>query len=321
MLPKHEDNNHKPRTSINSIPGEVLGLQPNLDEGDVLYCEAVQQGAARVPAQEENTVSTTEAAAFGLTKEAFDRLRQEAIKALQEAFNPRICLTIDEFIKKQTGSPIQLTSADMNLLKARYCEAVCQGAERLTSELSDAVGNRRGVGVEERQWILRQRDSFIAELTSPDAVQTLFAYVTSRFTIANLQEAEKTLSDGVLSLAGSGLLKKRSDEALNLALAQHGTPCDRLENKALETPTSVPPSEGGRPSPERVDPEVAKRRALVKSNPNAIASEMCQIFDREKVPLPPKWQEAGFQSWSKAYKMAKYRSRIDVLISKDKRNN
>jgi hypothetical protein len=68
------------------------------------------------------------------------------------------------------------------------------------------------------------------------------------------------------------------------------------------------------------DPEVAKRKALVISNRNANASEMCQIFDRERVPVTRKWQDSGFQSWSKAYKVSKYRTRIDVLVSKDRRN-
>ena len=68
------------------------------------------------------------------------------------------------------------------------------------------------------------------------------------------------------------------------------------------------------------DPEVAKRRALIKANPDVPAREMCEIFDREKVPLPLKWQAARIQSWSNAYKDTNYRRRIQVIITKDKRN-
>lgn len=67
------------------------------------------------------------------------------------------------------------------------------------------------------------------------------------------------------------------------------------------------------------DPDVAKRRALVRANPNVSAQEMCEVFDREHVPLPSKWQGTGLRSWIEAYKSLQYRSRIRVLISKDRR--
>jgi len=66
-------------------------------------------------------------------------------------------------------------------------------------------------------------------------------------------------------------------------------------------------------------PEVAKRRALVRSNPGVPAKEITEIFDRENVPLPSKLQDAGFNSWSRLYANPKYRNRIKVLISKDAR--
>jgi len=68
----------------------------------------------------------------------------------------------------------------------------------------------------------------------------------------------------------------------------------------------------------RIDPEVAKRAALVKANPGIPADEMCETFDRENVPLPTRWHAAGLQSWSRAYKNSDYRSRIYTLISKDR---
>jgi len=68
------------------------------------------------------------------------------------------------------------------------------------------------------------------------------------------------------------------------------------------------------------DPEVAKRRALVKANPDASACDMCEIWDRASVPLRSKWQAAGFRSWADAYLNPQYRTRIDTLISKDRRS-
>jgi hypothetical protein len=73
--------------------------------------------------------------------------------------------------------------------------------------------------------------------------------------------------------------------------------------------------------PERGDPEVAKRATLARSSPNIPAQNMCEIFDREGVPILAKWQEAGFRTWSQAYKDSNYRSRIHILISKDRRRN
>lgn len=69
------------------------------------------------------------------------------------------------------------------------------------------------------------------------------------------------------------------------------------------------------------DPEVAKRSALVRCNSNVPAKELCEIFDRGKVPLPSKWQDAGFRSWNEAYKKPAYAKRIRVLISKDQHRN
>lgn len=68
-----------------------------------------------------------------------------------------------------------------------------------------------------------------------------------------------------------------------------------------------------------VNPEVAKRRTLVRSNPSIPAKEMCETFDRANVPLPPNWQGAGFQKWVRAYGDPNYKTRIEVIISKDRK--
>jgi hypothetical protein len=76
-----------------------------------------------------------------------------------------------------------------------------------------------------------------------------------------------------------------------------------------------------RRKPERDNPEVAKRAALVRTNPNIPAKDMCEIFDREGVPLSAKWLDARLKTWSEAYKNPRYRSRIHTLISKDRQRN
>jgi hypothetical protein len=67
-----------------------------------------------------------------------------------------------------------------------------------------------------------------------------------------------------------------------------------------------------------LDEEVAKRRAIVMSNPSMTARELCEIFDRRRVTLPKRWKDAGIDSWTKAYRQKEYRSRVQTLISKDR---
>jgi hypothetical protein len=69
----------------------------------------------------------------------------------------------------------------------------------------------------------------------------------------------------------------------------------------------------------RGDPEVARRAALVRSNPHVPTDETCEILDRESVALPEKWQEAGFRKWIETYRNPKYRGRIDTMFAKDRR--
>jgi hypothetical protein len=94
--------------------------------------------------------------------------------------------------------------------------------------------------------------------------------------------------------------------------------CFWLQKKALEAFVSIPERSPKRGKPERHDPVVAMRSAVVKSNLNTSADDMCEIFDRQGVPLPSKWMAAGFKKWSVMYKDHNYRGRIAVLISKDK---
>jgi hypothetical protein len=92
--------------------------------------------------------------------------------------------------------------------------------------------------------------------------------------------------------------------------------CAQLERKSLRQPESKI-----RNASHPVDPEIAKRAALVRLSPNTSAAEMCQIFDRHDIQLPSQWKESGFNSWVRAYRDSNYRSRIDTLISKHKKKH
>jgi len=74
-----------------------------------------------------------------------------------------------------------------------------------------------------------------------------------------------------------------------------------------------------RRKPQICDPEVGKRRSLVKANSDVPAQETYEIFDREHVPLTIKIAEGGFRTWPEAYRHPHYRKRIQVLITKEAR--
>jgi transposase len=74
-----------------------------------------------------------------------------------------------------------------------------------------------------------------------------------------------------------------------------------------------------RKEPQTCDPVVAKRRSLINANPDVSAEEMCEIFDRQHVPLTIEIAVGGFRTWPEAYRHPHYRKRIQVLITKEAR--
>lgn len=93
-----------------------------------------------------------------------------------------------------------------------------------------------------------------------------------------------------------------------------------------------PKARGGKPRPtdlrsrlvtrSRLQPEVAKRRAIVAQHPKATASTLCARFQLEGVEFPPGWDDVT--DWRNAYKLKegqkfKYKGRIDKMISEDRR--
>jgi len=67
-----------------------------------------------------------------------------------------------------------------------------------------------------------------------------------------------------------------------------------------------------------MDEEVAKRRAIVRSNPNLSAKELCELFDHRQVPVPRQWKDAGTEWWTKAFHQRRFRVRVQNLISIDR---
>ena len=89
---------------------------------------------------------------------------------------------------------------------------------------------------------------------------------------------------------------------------------DCLEATCKATPAPA------RSTAKRRDPEVAKRRLIVRQNPRLRASELCKRFDFETVELPSKFtSEFEVKAWEEAYKIPQLRQRIDTMVSKDKK--
>jgi hypothetical protein len=65
------------------------------------------------------------------------------------------------------------------------------------------------------------------------------------------------------------------------------------------------------------DEGIAKRRGIVKSNPNLSTKELCAMFDHHRVPVPKRWKDAGIEWWTKAYQ-SRFRGRVHDVISKDR---
>lgn len=142
------------------------------------------------------------------------------------------------------------------------------------------------------------------------------------------RRAEQETTAEAFSLFQRGAEKDRAEASEILARMGLEPPPDLLSSP-VSSPTANAAAASAAPAATRapqkrtpsknVDPETAKRRALVKSNPDASAKELCEIFDRERVPLPPKWKDGGYTSWTKAYRDPHYRRRTDVLVSKDRK--
>ena len=73
------------------------------------------------------------------------------------------------------------------------------------------------------------------------------------------------------------------------------------------------PSQAKQKDPE---PDIVKRRAIVKQNHGVTARGMCELFDSNKIPLPRRMAEA--RTWVTAYMSDAHRPAIDTLIYRDR---
>jgi hypothetical protein len=90
-----------------------------------------------------------------------------------------------------------------------------------------------------------------------------------------------------------------------------------LRRTAHNEKTTAPPV--SEPShPLNADPDIAKRRAIIKQNPESDLPRLCTMFDQANVPTPKGWIQ---DEWAAACRNAKYRQLIHQIVSKDRRKN
>jgi hypothetical protein len=72
-----------------------------------------------------------------------------------------------------------------------------------------------------------------------------------------------------------------------------------------------------KPMSSHLQPDVAKRRTIVKNNPNMKGQGLCTLFDAAEIPLP-KGMEVG--GWSQAWKTRAYKHALESMISRDRKS-
>jgi hypothetical protein len=109
-------------------------------------------------------------------------------------------------------------------------------------------------------------------------------------------------------------IAERFDAEINWRTARstEGMP-EQLEDRKVRAAVHNKPSRSG----AQKDHWVAARRIIVCQNRGVPDQELCEILDREKIPLPKDWLDDGYKTWLDAWRERK--SNIQVLFSKHRR--
>jgi hypothetical protein len=215
-------------------------------------------------------------------------------------------------------------------LTKEYVKAISRASRQLVDLLATAAVSRIGQA-DFREAIWRECLDFAYQLGQWDAFASWVdrvagirwkAPVTADATtdLEQLEKAAKPRREffenriGMYSQEWLSAIDQAIELRLTVSAPRTVNTSGEIEKKApgiASAPSRIVPT----PS-KKCDPEVAKRRALVKSNAGVPVLELCQIFDRENVPLPVKWQAAGLKTWVEAHR--KYATRVKVIVSKDR---
>jgi len=156
-------------------------------------------------------------------------------EAIQRAAAKRFVLSIgsqanqqiDKLLDQQkvTGSPMHLSSGEMQILGARYGEIVRVSAADYAKKLAQAVGIRKRMGKSQRRWVEQRVQEFVRKRTSGELAKMWFAdTISSLFTVANEQESEAAFLGGLAVAARDDRLLSDAMEQIRLASALYGRP-------------------------------------------------------------------------------------------------
>lgn len=106
---------------------------------------------------------------------------------------------------------------------------------------------------------------------------------------------------------------------LAVQLSRHGGVVGSRGQAGPESAAEAPRSTPFACPASKIDPEKAKRRAIVRENPGQTAERLCTEFDGRGVPLLEQWVHLHeVRTWTAAYKNKRLRPLIQTLISKDR---
>lgn len=191
-----------------------------------------------------------------------------------------------ELLKQQKFSnPLSFTSGRIQVMATEYGGIVRRAAARLTVELAQAIGIRKGLTTKRLRWIEQQAQEFIARKTSEEAANAIFTeVVSSLFTLSYPLLVQETFAVSVNGLLKSGLLMRDTHDEIRKAEARFGI---KSESKLDGSKKAV--------------------FILLTTSPSLTTKQICAKLDGKRehnagiAPLPAAWQRRGGRSWIDAY--------------------
>jgi hypothetical protein len=90
---------------------------------------------------------------------------------------------------------------------------------------------------------------------------------------------------------------------------------DRTEPSQASRREELPDEHRATADSGRVDPEIAKRNAIVRNNAGTPNKGLCALLDDQQVPVPQRWVSSN---WTQAYKSPELKSKVQVILAKAK---
>jgi len=173
-------------------------------------------------------------------------------ESAQKLFAERVARLVNDLIeqlerRQRDGVGISLAEIECRELAARYGGVVRQAAGHFCKEVAQAVGNRQGLGDEEKLWIRTEVEQFVNQKISLQAAQAFFGYaISTYFQIENKNKMEMAFCDALAHLVThTRFLMLMADRELAHAAALYPPVLASRRQSANGSPTSSRIIEGG----------------------------------------------------------------------------